>query len=73
MAENVWIGWVHANRQGFEYMSYNTLCKVTLKLLSIAEYTWIWLNNAWINCFDYGRVLNMPGQSFAGLWICSQF
>ena len=23
----------------------------------------------WINCSDYGRGLNMPGQSFTGFWI----
>ena len=34
-----------------------------------SEYAWIWLN-AWISCSDYGRVINMPGQSFTGFWIC---
>ena len=33
----------------------------------------VWLNNACINCFDYGRALNMPGQSFKKFWICMQF
>ena len=28
------------------------------------------MNNACINCLDYGRVLNMSGQSFTGYWIC---
>ena len=37
------------------------------------EYVWIWLNNSWINSSDYGRVLNMPGQSFTGFWICLRF
>ena len=38
-----------------------------------SEDAWIWLNNACINCFDYGRTLNMPGQSFKKFWICIQF
>ena len=31
-----------------------------------SQFAWTWLNNAWINCSDYGKVLNMPGQSFRG-------
>ena len=27
-----------------------------------SECGWIWLNNGWIDCADYGRVVNMPGQ-----------
>ena len=34
-----------------------------------SECAWIWLN-AWISYSDYGRVINMPGQSFTGFWIC---
>ena len=34
---------------------------------------WIWLNNAWINCSHYGKVLNMPDQSFTRFWICLSF
>ena len=34
---------------------------------------WIWLNNAWINRSDYGRVLHVTGQSFTGFWICFRF
>ena len=30
---------------------------------------WICLNKL----FDYGRVLNMPGQSFIGFWICKGY
>ena len=35
------------------------------------EYAWMWLNNAWINCSDYGKVLNMPGESFIGIQYAS--
>ena len=35
----------------------------------VFEYAWIWLKNALINCSAYGRVLNMPGQSFAEFWM----
>ena len=27
---------------------------------------WIWLNNAWINCFSNGWVLDIPGQVSQG-------
>ena len=27
---------------------------------------WIWLNNTWVNCSDYGRDLNIPAQIFTG-------
>ena len=45
------------------------ICKLTQSF----EYAWIWLNDAWINCSVYGRVLNMPNQSFTGFWICSGY
>ena len=38
-----------------------------------SEYAGIWLNNAWINCFDYGKARNMPGQSFTEFWIWLRF
>ena len=40
-----------------------------------SELAWIWLNNAWINCSDCGRIMNwsFPGQSFIGLWTCFWF
>ena len=31
-----------------------------------SENVWIWLNGTWINCSNYGRVLNIPGPSFMG-------
>ena len=37
-------------------------CKVTQG----SESAWIWLNNAWINCSGYGRILNISGQDFTG-------
>ena len=27
-------------------------------------YFWIWLNNAWINCSDYGRVVNILNHAW---------
>ena len=47
------------------------ICQVSAYVRT--EYALIWLNNAWINCSDYGRVLNMPGQSFIGFQICLWF
>ena len=35
-----------------------------------SKYTWLWLNNTLINCSDYGRILNIPGQNLTGFWIC---
>ena len=29
-----------------------------------SEYAWIWLNNAWLNCADYSKVLHMVSQGF---------
>ena len=62
--------WIYPRIQlwkGFEY------CRIPNMpgLFMCNRYTrfWIWLNNAWINCSDYGRVLNKPCQSFTGFWI----
>ena len=44
--------------------------------LNVGEYCWMFLNmseNAWINCSDYARILNMPSQHLRYLtrfWIC---
>ena len=38
-----------------------------------SEYARLWLNNAWISCSDYGRVMNMPSQSFTGFEYASCF
>ena len=43
------------------------------RIKQASEYAWIWLNNVWKNCSHYGRVLNMPHQSFTGFWICLRF
>ena len=37
------------------------------------ECTWIWPNNAWINCCEYDEVLNMSDQSFRWFWIYQLF
>ena len=51
------------------------ICQVSAYacITQCSEYAWIWLNNAWINISGYGRVLNMSGQSFTGLWTCLWF
>ena len=35
-----------------------------------SDYAWIWLFNAWINCSEYGRVLNITLQSFEYDYCC---
>ena len=47
--------------------------------LNVSQYTWTWLNiadcpwiylqNAWINCSDYARVLNIPRYSYNNIII----
>ena len=37
-----------------------------------SKYDWIWLNNGWINCYDYGKILNMLVKVSDGLeYACS--
>ena len=38
-----------------------------------SEFARLWLNNAWISCSDYDKVMNMPGQSFTGFEYASCF
>ena len=61
-------------QKGYEYsrilnMPSFFICKCYIRFwicLNMAEYSWI-------NCSDYGKVLNMPGQSFTGFWKCLRF
>ena len=51
------------------------ICQVSAyaSVTQASEYTRIWLNNSWIKCSNYDRIMNMPGQSFTGFWICLWF
>ena len=40
------------------------------KLTPGSGFVWIWMNYVWINCSDYGKVLNMAAQKFTSVWIC---
>ena len=51
---------------GFQISQVSSNTRVT----QVSEYASIWLNNAWINCSDYSRVLHLTGQSFTRFWIC---
>ena len=49
------------------------ICQVSAyaRVTQGSEYAWIWLNNVWIKCFVYGRVLNISGQSLTRFWMPS--
>ena len=62
--------WICVVMQSWKNSEYSTIpiCQVFAyaSITHSSEYAWIWLNSAWINCSDYGRVINMPVQSFTG-------
>ena len=51
-------------------MNLNMSVSAYEKLTPGSGFVWIWMNYAWINCSDYGKVLNMAAQRFTSVWIC---
>ena len=62
---------IHENARKCFYMSYSRW--ICLNMDGYCGMLWICLKNAWINCSDYVKVLNMPLhlRSLTGFWVAS--